>query len=227
MPYNQEAAMNALRGAQNRTKGKVFEEYIEAACRHYADIRAAFIEKTPEPFRITRSIGQGKFQGHFEAQAQPDFKGTLFGGRSICFDAKTTDTGKIPVSALTAGQVADLEKHTKLGALTGVMLCFSFRTFAFIPFYDFMDAKKLNGHKHWTEEEVEPYAVELENGHIAFLKSHIAQWNMNMYRAMYDYRDRTHPSASLKHYASEIGLLKDGMTAEMILKEIYEKEKKQ
>lgn len=90
-----------------------------------------------------------------------------------------------------------------------------------------MDAKKLNGHKHWTEEEVEPYAVELENGHIAFLKSHIAQWNMNMYRAMYDYRDRTHPSASLKHYASEIGLLKDGMTAEMILKEIYEKEKKQ
>lgn len=170
MTYNQQAAMRARRGAQNRTKGKAFEEYIDKACLNYKDKRIAFIEKTPEPFHITKSLGNGKFEGNFAKSAQPDYKGTLAGGKTICFDAKATDTGKIPVSALTDEQVDSLTEHALLGAVTGVLLCYSFRVFAFIPFRDFMKAKMLNGHKHWTVEDAEPYRVYLSEGYIDFLE---------------------------------------------------------
>lgn len=40
-------------------------------------------------------------------------------------------------------------------------------------------------------------------------------------------KEKTYPSPSLRRYAAERGIKKDGMTAEMILTEIYEKEKKQ
>lgn len=169
MTYNQKAEMAAHRGAQNRTKGKVFEEYIEAACRAYDSCGLAHIMKTPEPFHITRSLGGGKFEGNFSKQAQPDFSGTLVGGRSIYFDAKMTDTGKIPVSALTSEQIRELEYHTAMGAVTGVLGCFSFQMFAFIPFKDFINAKEINGHKHWTIEDCRGYEVKF-NGYVKFLE---------------------------------------------------------
>lgn len=169
MTYNQKAAIRSLRGAQNRTKGKVFEEYIETACAVYKDKHIAYIEKTPEPMKIIRSIGEGKFIAVFEKSAQPDFKGTLKGGQTICFDAKATDTGKIALSVLSDEQIDSLTEHTLLGAKTGVLVCYSYRTFAFIPFSTFMRAKELNGHKHWTEQEAEPYRVYIHNGFIDFL----------------------------------------------------------
>lgn len=171
MTYNQQAAIRALRGAQNRNKGKAFEEYINKACLNYKDKHIAFIEKTPEPFHITKSLGNGRFEGNFSKSAQPDYKGTLAGGTTICFDAKATDTEKIPVSALSDEQVDSLAEHTFLGAVTGVLLCFSFRTFAFIPFGTFMRAKELNGHKHWTEKDAEPYRVYMNGGYLDFLEN--------------------------------------------------------
>lgn len=119
--------------------------------------------------KIIRSIGEGRFTAVFEKQAQPDFKGTLKGGQTICFDAKATQTGQIALSVLSKEQVDSLTEHTLLGAVTGVLMCFSFRTFAFIPFGTFMRAKELNGHKYWTEKEAEPYRVFMNNGYIDFL----------------------------------------------------------
>lgn len=169
MTYNQQAAMRSLRGAQNRKEGGAFEELIEKACTVYKDRYIANIEKTPEPMKILRPMGEGKFLSCFTKSAQPDFKGTFQGGQAICFDAKATGTGKIPVSALTQEQVDSLTEHTLLGANTGVILCFSFRTFAYIPFSTFMRAKELNGHKHWTEQDAAPYRVYLNNGYLDFL----------------------------------------------------------
>lgn len=169
MTYNQQAAMRSLRGAQNRAEGKLFEELIEKACAVYENEYVAKIEKTPEPMKILRSMGEGKFLACFTKSAQPDFKGTLRDGQAICFDAKSTDTEKIPVSALSQEQADDLRLHHLLGAKTGVLLCFGFRTFAFIPFSVFINAKAINGHKHWTEKDAEPYRVHLKNGYLDFL----------------------------------------------------------
>ena len=169
MTYNQEAEMRSLRGAQNRKEGEVFEELIEKACFFYMSRHTANIEKTPEPMKILRSMGEGKFLSCFTKSAQPDFKGTLRGGQAICFDAKATSTEKIPVSALSQEQVSSLAEHTLLGANTGVILCFSFRTFAYIPCEVLMRAKELNGHKHWTEQDAEPYRVSMYKGYLDFL----------------------------------------------------------
>lgn len=167
--YDHKAALRSLRGAQNRAEGNAFEEYIEKSCKHYSDTAVAFIEKTPEPFQITRALPQGKFEGYFSKKAQPDYKGTLRGGKTIVFDAKATSTEKIELSALTTEQQECLSMHMLLGAEAGVLLCYSFRDFAYIPFETFMRAKELNGHKHWTVEESKAFAVRMKNGYLDFL----------------------------------------------------------
>ena len=169
MNYNHQAAMNSLRGRHNKKEGEFFEELIDAACAVYKSNHLADIEKTPEPMKILRRMEEGKFVACFKQSAQPDYKGTLMGGRSICFDAKSTSTGKIPVSALTDEQIDSLTEHTLLGALTGVLCCYDFNIFAFIPFDIFMKAKELNGHKHWTVGETEKYRVPIKNGYLDFL----------------------------------------------------------
>lgn len=166
------SSKNSLRGAQNRAEGKIFEDYIDKACKFYIDDLTAFIEKTPEPFQVTRDMGNGRFAGHFKGQAQPDYKGTLRGGRAVVFDAKATTTDRIQISALSAEQQICLGIHKNLGAVAGVLCCWSFRDFAFIPYDMFIMAKELNGHKYWTASEAAIYTVPIEDGYIKFLKNY-------------------------------------------------------
>lgn len=148
--YNAQSAQASRRGRANRDEGAIFERIISASCEYYRTAGLADIEKTPEPFRITRQLEQGKFIGHFAKKAQPDFQGCIKGGQSIVFDAKATSTDKIPTSALTDVQRETLLRHDLLGAISGVLMCYGFKTFAFVPIQTFLNAKKLNGHQHWT-----------------------------------------------------------------------------
>lgn len=161
MSYDQTAARNHLRGKQNRAQGESFEKYIEKACDYYRCEETAFIEKTPEPFKVIKPLGEGKFAGCFRSSAQPDYKGTLYGGTSICFDAKSTSTEKILISALTEEQRESLELHYRLGAEAYVLCCWGFRRFAMIPITIFLDAKTINGHKSWTADEAEMQGFEV------------------------------------------------------------------
>lgn len=162
----------AIRGARNRKQGEVFEEYIVRACELYRDRSIAFIEKTPEPFKVTGTLGSGKFVGHFQKAAQPDFKGTVLGGGSIVFDAKSTSTDKIKLSCLTTEQAEALTLHGLLGAEAYVLCGWNFRDFAMIPFHVFKNAGTLNGHLYWTAEEAKQhgYDVKIKNGYIDFLE---------------------------------------------------------
>ncbi len=67
---------------------------ISASCAQYERLGIAVIEKTPELFAITKSLGDGRFCGHFAHQAQPEYKGVLSGGRCVAFEAKHTDAGR-------------------------------------------------------------------------------------------------------------------------------------
>ena len=155
MAYDHRAAQASYRGRLNRKEGGEFEKMIEAACEYYCDKGLADIEKTPEPFAITKSLGKGKFEGHFLHKAQPDFKGTIRGGKSIVFDAKSTITDRIAVSVLSDEQRKHLLLHKKLGATSGVMVTYSFKWFFFIPIDKFLNAKEINGHAYWTPLEAE------------------------------------------------------------------------
>lgn len=159
--YNKKLALASRRGRINRAEGAEFEKLIEISCEYYKEKGLAYIEKTPEPFRVTRKLDKGQFIGHFTKQAQPDFKGTLKGGKAIVFDAKCTMTDSIQITKLSDEQHYSLKRHDTLGALAGVLLCFSFKTFVWLPIFTFENAKHYNGHQYWTAYEALKYGLEI------------------------------------------------------------------
>jgi recombination protein U len=151
----------------NNARGHFFEGYIKGACGFYKDRGKAIVDQTPEPFRTTSTNRDGSFTGRFIANAQPDFKGTLAGGRAICFEAKYTSTDKMKRSAVTPDQMEALEAHYIMGAVSGV--CIGIKdVFAFIPWIAWRDMKEIFGRQYMTVEDIEPYRIKF-NGHALFL----------------------------------------------------------
>lgn len=164
-------ASNQLQGATNRAQGAHLENIIEQSCGDYAEREIAYIEKTPEPFRpMGRPTADGRFTGHYTAKAQPDFKGTICGGRAICFEAKETSTDRIEQKRVTPEQAAALELHSKLGALCGVMVSLSMQDYYFVPWVIWREMKENFGHKYMARPELEKFRVRFTGARIKFLR---------------------------------------------------------
>ena len=116
----------------NNAQGHFFEQAIKAACALYASHGRATVDKTPEPFRVLEKSRDGIFKGRFTARAQPDFQGTLAGGRSIVFEAKYTTTDRLKWDVLTQEQRAALEHHHKHSAISAVCVGIG-NDFFFVP----------------------------------------------------------------------------------------------
>lgn len=128
----------------------------------------ASIDKTPEPFRVTsKNHRTGEFTGRFSTHAQPDFQGTLYGGRSIMFEAKRTSKDRITRNVLTDTQMDVLEKHSRLGALCGVCICIQ-DDFFFIPWNVWRDMKEMYGRQYLKPDDIEEYKVKFD-GAVHFL----------------------------------------------------------
>ena len=104
-------ALGQYHASMSNNRGHDFEEAIRQACLLYANQGRAKVEKTPEPFRVLEKREGGIFVGRFTAHAQPDFQGTLDGGRSIIFEAKYTTTDAMKRDVLTETQMETLERH--------------------------------------------------------------------------------------------------------------------
>lgn len=93
----EEYAMRQAQNRQNNALGLLFEDLVTAGCEYYGEKGTAQIRKTPEDFRVLKKERgangkyNGKFKGQFLKNAQPDFQGTLPGGRSVVFETKTTE----------------------------------------------------------------------------------------------------------------------------------------
>lgn len=146
-------------GAVNRAQGKQFERLIDDALAYYEQKGTAAIEKTPEPMRPTKDLGTGKFIAYYEKQAQPDYKGTLKGGRSVVFEAKHTTSDRIEQNRVTQEQSDRLDKYQSMGALCFVFVGFNMRDFFKVPWDVWREMKKTYGRKYTTQEELEPYRV--------------------------------------------------------------------
>ncbi|EGW40673.1 Holliday junction resolvase RecU [Desulfosporosinus sp. OT] len=146
---------------RSKVIGDLFEDMISGACDYYYEKNLAHIEKTPEPMKVLKSIPRqpGKFIAHFEKAAQPDYKGTLKGGRAIVFEAKHTDHDQIERSRLTQKQLDGLEKHHKLGAMAFVVVSFGFQRFYRIPWTAWRDMKDLYGRRYLKLDELDSYRV--------------------------------------------------------------------
>ena len=151
----------------NNAQGHHFENAIKAGCYYYENNGLAVIEQTPEPFRVTKTNRDGSFSGRFTANAQPDFKGVLAGGRAIVFEAKYTRTDKMKKSAVTDTQMRALDKYHELGAKAGV--CIGIQdVFAFIPYTKWRDMKEIYGRQYLKVEDIEKYRIKFSGG-ILFL----------------------------------------------------------
>ena len=157
-------------GLANKREGEAFEFHIEAALLRYKEAGIAEIEKTPEPIKqIGRKNHKGQFLACYAKRAQPDFKGTLHGGRSIVFEAKSTRQDRISQGAVTDDQRDRLERHNKLGALAFVIVSMNLQDFYRIPWEIWRDMKQIYGHKSMNRDELEPFRIEWRDGMIQLL----------------------------------------------------------
>lgn len=159
------------KGLQSRINGEHFESLISASLEWYELHGVACVEKTPEPMKPLRAPNQrGQFLACYVKAGQPDFKGTLAGGRSVVFEAKHTDTDKIEYNRLTQEQIDRLELHHKLGAVAFVLVSFGLQDFYRIPWKVWRDMKAIYGRKYMKPSECEPYRVQYIAGVIKLLE---------------------------------------------------------
>ncbi len=171
--YQTKSLQRQLQGKINHGLGKNFEKQIEAICQMYQLEKIAIIEKTPEPMSILRHIEKGHFETVFTKSAQPDFKGTLKGGRTIVFDAKFTESDKVTYQALSDYQRQTLLEYHELGALAFVLAGFADGAMYRIKIQDWVHMKEQFGRKYMKQEELEDRAWRVkknQNGMIDFLK---------------------------------------------------------
>lgn len=159
-----------MSGKRSKAAGEYWENMIEAACQHYRLKGIAEITKTPEPMRPIKSLGQGKFIAHYEKMAQPDYKGTLAGGKAVVFEAKHTDSDRIEHGRLTQEQINSLTEHHRLGAAAFIMVSFELQDFYRVPWETWRDMKSIYGHKHMTQTELEPFRVKYVAGVLKLLE---------------------------------------------------------
>lgn len=159
------------KGLESRRAGENFENLIAASLKWYEDKGVACVEKTPEPMKPLRAPNrQGQFLACYVKAGQPDFKGTLDGGRSVVFEAKHTDDDRIKYGRLTDEQVEKLSMHHKLGAAAFVLVSFGLQDFFRIPWEVWRDMKTIYGRKYIKQQECEPYRVQYISGVLKLLE---------------------------------------------------------
>lgn len=168
--YNSKNVNRQIQGARSKAVGDLFEQLIDMACNQYKRKKIALIEKTPEPMKPIKSLGAGKFVAHFEKQAQPDYKGTCKGGRSIVFEAKHTDKDRIEQSRVTDEQRDALNLHFDMGAICFVLVSIGLENFYRVPWDVWRNMKAIYNHKHMKVKELEEFKVSEKNGLIMLLE---------------------------------------------------------
>ena len=170
--YNIKQAI--LIGKQSKSDGDFFERMIDDACERYANSGVALIDKTPEPMKPLKPIGKGKFVACFTKHAQPDYKGTLKGGRSVVFEAKMTTDIKMLQSRVTEWQLEALQKHEALGAKTFILIYFMNYNCCFkIPTKIWADMKQYFGRRYVLFNELDNFKVPTSGMRIDFLEDEI------------------------------------------------------
>lgn len=161
------------RARQNKREGDGFENLIAASLEWYKDKGVAEIEKTPEPMRPLQAPNyKGQFLACFTKAAQPDFKGTLIGGRSVVFEAKHTEGDQIKQGVVTDAQGKRLENHHRLGAVAFVIvsLGLAMKDYYRVPWEVWRDMKKIYGRKYMNRKELEVYRVHCIAGVLKLLE---------------------------------------------------------
>lgn len=161
-----------LAGRVSHGIGENFELEIENICNIYETKKLAKIEKTPEPMKVLRHIDGATFEAVFTKAAQPDFKGTIKGGRTVVFDAKYTESDRITYQVLSDFQRETLLKYKELGAIAFILVGFSDGSIYRIDIDTWESMKENFGRKYLKQTELEEMALKIREikGVIDFLR---------------------------------------------------------
>lgn len=161
----------SIQGKRNRALGLKFEEIVDAACEYYKSSGIAYIEKTPEPMKVLGVINRkmGHFKACFAKAAQPDYKGTVAGGRSVVFEAKHTESDRIKQDAVTVDQWDAMDRHEAMGALCFVIVCLENKYYR-VPWAKWKTMKEDCGHKYMNAADLTPYMLGNWPGALRFLE---------------------------------------------------------
>ncbi len=162
----------SIQGKRNRAQGLKFEEIIDEACEHYSTMGLAYIEKTPEPMKVIGVLNRklGHFKAIFTKAAQPDYKGTMQGGRAVVFEAKHTETDRIKQDAVTEDQWNAMDLHEDMGAWCFVLVSMDM-SYYLVPWEKWKTMKADCGHKYMNAEDLEPYKLGTWPRHLRFLEN--------------------------------------------------------
>lgn len=154
-----------------RNNGARFENLIETSCAYYQKQGIAHIQKTPEPMRPIRAVNRtkGQYLAVHTKKAQPDFAGTLKGGKSVMFEAKHTDSTNIRFDRINDAQEHDLTINTKLGAKCFVLISFGFKNFYAVDWNEWLLLEIKLGKKSVNEKDLARHKVNSHNGRLMFL----------------------------------------------------------
>ena len=123
----EKSQQRAVKNRKSRANGRTFEEEIERGCSFYSESGAALITKVPENRKVVGRTG-GRTSMMIcvnDKKSQPDFVGTISGGKSIVFEAKHSDKGRIDYGRVTDYQREMLRKHYEFGAECFVLVGFA------------------------------------------------------------------------------------------------------
>lgn len=151
-----------VRNYLSRERGKAFEDRINASLEYYRSRGFAAVEKTPEPMKPIKSLGDGKFIACYVKKAQADYKGLVKGGRTVIFEAKYTDSDRLSQDRVTQEQTDYLNEHAALGARCYVIAGFSSGNVYMIPWHVWSSMKERFGRKYVTEEDL--FQVKVQTG---------------------------------------------------------------
>lgn len=160
---------NRLNAKKANAYGAQFENLLQRSCIRYSNNKIAHIQKTPEPTKVIRATGGGRYIMVFTEKAQPDFTGTLHDGQSIVMEAKHTNTTNIPFNRISIKQEQELNIHEKLGAKCLVVVAFKMNNFYAIPWRNWKELKITTGKKSVNQKDLENYKIEIKRGLLDFL----------------------------------------------------------
>lgn len=147
------------KGALARDLGGGFEDRLNQAFAWYGAQGLAHVEKTPEPMKIAKSLGSGRFVAYFEKKAQADYSGVLKGGRAVALEAKFTTGPKLEQCRVTPRQAAFLDQRQALGAWCYVLAGFGTGNVYRVPWVAWRDMKAVFGRKYVAEGDLEAFRV--------------------------------------------------------------------
>ena len=150
---------NREKGKKNRAEGKAFEEILDLTFAYYSAKGYALIDKTQEPMKIIKRLSNVRFIACFLKKAQPDYKGTIKGGRTVIFEAKYTDTDRMTQDRVSDDQADYMDRATQLGARCFVLAGFKNGGVYRIPWIIWRCMKEKFGRKYITEKDIQEYRV--------------------------------------------------------------------